>query len=310
MYKFRGPMSIRHRSSARLLARSAGLFLALLAPVSSQEGRSPSPPEDPVVVTVNGSAIRQSEVVARLWKLYGPATVQDLVDEQLLGQAAAELKLKADAKEIDKRLQALKREFRDEEAFLARLKRVGSSIDEVKRQLGEQIVREELVLRRKGIAVGEAEIKGYFDKNKASLAAPEQARLRYILLRTEQEARDALLALRAGADFAKLAAAKSLDPSKDKGGDLGFISRGKLQPEIENLAFSLKPGEADLIGASGGWHLLQMVETKASLAADFKKVKDDVRQTLLSTKIAEAFPSFLQELREKAKIEPRMTGLR
>lgn len=284
--------------------------LALLFALAARTAAQSPAPEDPVVVTANGSPIRQSAVVARLWKLYGPATVQDLVDELLLTQAASELQLKADPREVDRRLQALKREFRDEEAFLARLKRIGSSLDEVRRQIGEQVVREELVLRKKGLAVGDAEVKDYFEKNKASLAAPEQARLRYILVRTEQEARDALLALRAGADIAKLAAAKSLDPSKDKGGDLGFISRGKLQPEIENLAFSLKPGEADILSTSGGWHLLQMVETKASQPAEFKKVKDDVRQTLLSNKIAETFPSFLQELREKAKIEPRMTGLR
>jgi len=51
---------------------------------------------------------------------------------------------------------------------------------------------------------------------------------------SEKEANDFLAAIKAGADFSKLAAQVSLDPNtKDKGGDLGLHYPRMLQPDIE-----------------------------------------------------------------------------
>src|SRR5205085_258881 len=163
-------------------------------------------------------------------------------------------------------LEAVRRPFRDEASFLARLKETGTTVDEVRRQLGEQLVREGIVRSRKDIAASEADLRDYFDKNREALATREQVRIRYILVKTEAES--ALIAARAGADFAKLAAEMSLDPSKDRGGDLGFITRGQLQPEAEELAFTLKLGEAGKIKTPKGWHVIQVVERKAAEPAD------------------------------------------
>lgn len=258
---------------------------------------------DPVMVTVNGSSITRSEVVGRLWKLHGQATVQELVDELLLRQAIEKLKLRPDPRDVDTRLDAVRKQFRDEAAFLARLRETATPIDDIRRQLGEQLVREALVRNKKGVTVTEAELRDYFDRNREALATREQVRIRYILVKTEVEAKSALVAARAGADFATLAAELSIDPSKENGGDLGFVSRGTLQPEAETLAFSLKPGEAGMIRTPNGWHVMQVVERKAAEPADFKKVKAAIRETVLNAKIEEAFPAALQLLRDEAKIE-------
>ena len=65
-----------------------------------------------------------------------------------------------------------------------------------------------------------------------------------------------------GERFAKVAAEESEDPgSKDAGGDLGFFGRGRLEPSVENAAFSLKNNEiSQPIRSPYGWHILQTLE--------------------------------------------------
>jgi parvulin-like peptidyl-prolyl isomerase len=93
----------------------------------------------------------------------------------------------------------------------------------------------------------------------------EQVHLRQIVL-VSQEAAEALRAeLRDGADFASLAGEQSLDSrTKSSGGDLGWIPRGLIAPELEVSAFGLAPGEvSDVVPADGAYYVLQVVEREA-----------------------------------------------
>jgi peptidyl-prolyl cis-trans isomerase SurA len=67
-----------------------------------------------------------------------------------------------------------------------------------------------------------------------------------------------------GEKFAMLARLYSDDPgSAAKGGDLGFVERGKLYPEFESVAFSLKTGEISaVIQTQAGYHIIQMIERR------------------------------------------------
>lgn len=90
-----------------------------------------------------------------------------------------------------------------------------------------------------------------------------QVHARHILVHSEQDAKQILVELKQGYDFAKLAQLKSTCPSGKKGGDLGWFGRGRMVREFENAAFSAKKG--DVIGpvkTQFGWHLIQVLETR------------------------------------------------
>jgi foldase protein PrsA len=259
---------------------------------------------DREVVRVNGTPILQSEVMERLWKRYGPQTLEEMVDETLLRQAAAARKISPDEAEVTRRFKRLESQFGSRELFLSQLEQAGTSAAKVKADLAEEVVREKLVVAAKGLKVSDAELKKAFEDNKDKLGKPEAVHLRHILVKTEAEAKDIAEKVKGGADFTALAREKSLAASgKAAGGDYGFINRGMLPPEIDEVAFSLKDGELKVVPGPRGQHLLQVLARRPASAAKFDEVKDDLRELLLAEKIKEASPDFIQELRRKAEVK-------
>ncbi|MCX5796063.1 MAG: peptidyl-prolyl cis-trans isomerase [Elusimicrobia bacterium] len=274
-----------------------GLLLATA--VSAAPAKAPA-----VLATVNGVAIRRTEMMDRAWREYGRAVLNERVDEILTTQAAAGLGVKPDAQEVEARLKRIQSQFPDEAAFSARLAADGTNLQGLRSQIETQNLRENLVAKAKNIQVTDAEVKGFFDANKERLASPEAVHLRNVQVNTEKEANDFLAAIKTGADFAKLASQVSLDnTTKGRGGDVGFVPRGTLLPEIEKAAFALKPGEvAGPVKTKFGYHVLKAEESRPAKPAVFEEIKVDLRRTMTADKITKAWPDYLQELRAKATI--------
>lgn len=277
----------------------AAMLSAALVPAARA-----SVPGDFDIVSVNGTTIRQSEVLERLWKRYGSQTLDDMVDELLIRQAAVAKKITASNADIDRRFARLQSQFGSRELLVSQLEQAGTSVAKVREDLSDEIVRERLIVEAKGIKIDDAELKKAFDTNKDKLGKPEAVHLRHILAKTEAEANELVAKVKAGADFQTLAREKSLAASgKAAGGDYGFVSRGMLPPEIDEVAFSLKAGEVKIITGPRCSHILQVVEKRAPQSASFDGVKNDLREMLLAEKMKEASAPFLLELRRKADIK-------
>lgn len=261
-------------------------------------------PADREVIRVNGVAIRQSEVMDRLWKRYGPQTLEEMVDELLLRQAAKAAGVKADEAEVARRLARLQSQFGSRALFVSQLEQAGTSLAKVREDLAEEIVRERLVASAKGVKVTDEEIRKAFEANKEKLGKPEAVHLRHILVKTAPEAAELVAKIKAGADFKALARERSLAASgKAVGGDYGFVSRGMLPPDIDEIAFSLKDGEIRAVSGPRGQHILQALARREAAPASLAEVKDDLRELVLAEKIKDAAAAYLQELRRKADIK-------
>ncbi len=83
---------------------------------------------------------------------------------------------------------------------------------------------------------------------------------RHILVETEAAALEALNRLRAGEDFAALAASLSRDvTTREQGGDLGWFADGELlEPVLTQVAFALGDGEiGGPVATRLGYHIIQ-----------------------------------------------------
>jgi len=174
------------------------------------------------------------------------------------------------------------------------------------KKMAEQILVQVLIEREilDKIKVNDEEVLEYYEQNKDSFTEKEQVHLYNILLETEEEAQDVLEQLKAGGDFSEIAIEKSAGPSAAQGGDLGYLSRGTIIPEIEEVVFALEVEElSEVIKTDFGFHILKITEKKPETVKTLEEVKEDIIQTLLPNKQKEAFENLLEELKSKAEIE-------
>lgn len=273
------------------------LAAALAAPARAENDRD--------IISVNGTVIRQSEIMERLWRRYGSATLDEMVDELLLRQAAQAQDIKADQAEVDKRLARVQEQFSDPAILENQLKQSGSSLVKLRSEIADQVLMRQLIVSAKKIAVKDGELRKAFANQRDKLASPEAVHLRHILVKTQAEAEDIASQVRNGADFQALARQRSLAPTgKINGGDYGFVSRGMLPEEIDRIAFSMKAGELRIVSSAKGFHVLQVLAHRPAQPAVYEKVKDDLKDLVLEEKMKAVLADYLKELRGKADIKP------
>jgi len=88
-----------------------------------------------------------------------------------------------------------------------------------------------------------------------------EIRASHILVETEDEAKDLYNEIKNGKDFAQIAQEKSLCPSSQNGGDLGFFGKGMMVKPFEDAAFALEVGQvSEPVQTQFGWHLILVTD--------------------------------------------------
>jgi len=147
--------------------------------------------------------------------------------------------------------------------------------------------------------ISDATLKSEYDKFKAAVGDKEY-KASHILVKTEQEAKDIIAQLAKGGDFAKLAKEKSLDSSKEKGGDLGWFSPANMVRPFSDAVMKL---QKDLyttvpVQTQFGWHVIKLEDTRTAQPPAFDKIKDELRNSLQKQQLEK----LVADLRAKAKI--------
>ena len=147
----------------------------------------------------------------------------------------------------------------------------------------------------------DADIKARYDAEVAKLPPVEEVRARHILVKTEDEAKAVIKELGEGKDFAEIAKAKSTDPNKSEGGDLGYFKKGMMVPEFETAVFAMNKGDVtkEPVKTQFGFHVIKVEDKRNAPAPDFEQVKDQVKQIVLRDKYMEV----LKTTKAAAKIE-------
>ncbi|HEX4621194.1 MAG TPA: SurA N-terminal domain-containing protein, partial [Myxococcaceae bacterium] len=166
------------------------------------------------------------------------------------------------------------------------------------------------------------QISDYYDANKSVYHQPERAHVAQILIKASPEASaDQRAAARtkidsvrkqldAGKEFALLAKQVSEDlGSKGRGGDLGFVERSALPPELAQAVFSMKPGEVSQpLETHLGFHVVKLEEIRPAEDKPLAAVQNEIARQLYvrerSKALAEAEAAkALSELKSGKKLD-------
>jgi peptidyl-prolyl cis-trans isomerase D len=155
----------------------------------------------------------------------------------------------------------------------------------------------DLTQLRQTAQISDDELKAQYQQNIQQYQVANRAHVEHVLLMTvgktdaeveeiRQKAEDVLKQAKKGAKFEDLAKKYSEDPgTKDKGGDLGWITQGQTVPEFEKTAFGLDKGKiSDLVKTQYGFHIIKVLDKETAHTKPFEEVKDSIKVPLLLAK--------------------------
>ena len=313
---------------ARVLRRAQfGALFMLLLLIIAGTGTA----EDITVARVNGVAIPARELEEAIDLLIPRAVfhgnvsaetrgefreraLDDVIVRELQHQDARARGLKPDRQTVRQEMEKVRDRYPSKAEYRKALVQSGYTEETLKARFErDSLVKAVIAAVVTGPSrVNDAELREYYDRNAGAFTKPETARLRIISARDEKKAKDALALVKAGEDFGSIAARMSEDSYRIKGGDIGFIHRGRIYPALEDAAFRMKAGEvSDPILAEGSWFIVRVEERQPGRQIPFDEAKGKLKQDLEKKRTTELSEKWIAALREKAVIEivlPKATG--
>lgn len=157
------------------------------------------------------------------------------------------------------------------------------------------------------IEVSAKEIEDAYNAYKDQFKEPEERQLREIGLPTETEAKEVLIQILQGADFAALARDRSRLPTAKNGGDTGYIVPGKRFPRYDSEAFSenLEPGKNSPIfkGTDGYYYIIKLENKRGGTQKTLNQMWEEIKRFLQITKQQQRIDELIAKLSREAKIE-------
>ncbi len=325
------------------------LLLAAAAPAAAAPAAVPAAPAahvlNRVAALVNGEPITLRDLQLRAgpdWARVqampeGPdreraearvlkAAYEAIVADKLLQGQVKELGLEATDAEVDAAIDDIKKKNRlDDAGFDRALAAEGLTRAALRARVRGDLesMRVVQVKIRSKLKVGDDDLRNYYQQHQREFAAGIEVRARHIFLPlaagapAAEEARvraqgEALLKrLAAGADFAGLAREFSKGPSAPEGGDLGWLRRGVVQPEVEKAAFGLEPGQVSgLVRTRNGFQILEVEGRRGGEPLPFDQVKDQIRDKLTYEQGDVLRQQYVSELKKDAVVELRLPELK
>src|ERR1051326_8360129 len=153
------------------------------------------------------------------------------------------------------------------------------------------------------------DLRRAYDQNQNNFRIGESVKVRHILLKTQgkpaaddakikAQAEDILKQVKAGANFADLVKKYSEDTaSVPNGGEYTVQRNGQMVPEFENAAFTLKPGQSDIIKTTYGYHIVQVMQHDPARLKPFEEVKGEIAAEWKKQRVND----LMQQISDKAQ---------
>lgn len=266
----------------RAFALLAPLFLVSAGSVAAQEPARIAAVVNDQIVTVRDIQARATLIAVStgqqpspaLFQQLGPVVLNQLVEETLQLQEAKARGVSVGEEEIGRAVQNIERQNNIPPGRLLQdLTRAGLK-DTLLQQIRAQIAWTQTIVRRaRGtIQVTDADVEDQLRTLRANLGKPEwlvaeiylpveRAQSEAAVMRTAQ---DLITQMKRGTRFSELARQFSASPAAARGGDLGWVTPGQLEPEVEAALERTGPGKVSEppVRSPSGVHILLVREKR------------------------------------------------
>ena len=236
---------------------------------------------------------------------------ENVIERVLINQEAKKYEGQVSSEEIESALAELKRQYGGEEQFRRQFE--GRDDKKIKEDIELQIRVERMfqdVCRGPAEPLDDAVLE-YYEENKEQFRTAEQVRVAHIVKHIDWQTDEAAAyettrraedELKDGAVFEVLVAKYSDCP--ENGGDLGYIMRGEMVEEFDDVVFNLDVGEVSgIFRTRFGFHIAKVYGRKSVVVRALEEVKDEITKEVKKQMREKATDEFIDQLRSKARIK-------
>ncbi|HOW56606.1 MAG TPA: peptidylprolyl isomerase [Smithellaceae bacterium] len=243
--------------------------------------------------------------------------IEEFIVRTVLNNEVEKRKITAEEAEVQQTIKQIEAGMAKDKTLEDLLKEHKMTKDKFNKEIAFSVKVKKLVdmeTSGKGKA-NDKEISKFYNENKDKFTEQAMSHVRHILVKVEPtddakikaEKKVKIEGIRkkliGGADFAELAKKDSDCPSKEKGGDLGFIGKGETVKQFENAAFTqAKNVIGPVVTTEYGYHVIQVLERQEQKVKKLDEVRKNIAAYLENEKKREAVTSLIKRLRAEAKI--------
>jgi peptidyl-prolyl cis-trans isomerase SurA len=242
-----------------------------------------------------------------------------LIERKLTDQVIKKNNLEASEQEINTTLERIKegRSLTDED-LRAELAQQGLTLEEYRKNLKQQLLRNKLVNReiKSKIVITEDDISNYYNAHRENYAGEMKYHIWNIFIRPSQfadsstqrlalEKMEAVVTkLTQGQSFESLAVEGPDSPMAPQGADLGLYRLDELSPQLQKAVKDMKAGDySPILKTEMGYQIIyvqKIVETDSKSVAE---VKSEIQETLYNEAVDNKFQTWLKDLRKRSHIK-------
>lgn len=243
-------------------------------------------------------------------------TLDSLIEREIVDQEAAERGIKADSSEVNQKYNEQLDSILNQQGWtLDQLKSAlsaqGRSFDEFEKSMKESVRQQLKQEKLRSQVIGEVEpteqdLKSYYDENIDSyVQTPSKVKASHLVFDTQTGARTVKEKISTNPDyFEEYVQDNDLDPS------MGWFGKGEKSKKIEDLAFSLSPGEVGgPIETTSGWELLKVQDKQDRKVPELEEIEDRVKNDYVSKEKQERYDDWYQKTKKEASIEIKLPVL-
>lgn len=275
-------------------------------------------PEEEVVITVGSRKIAKAELKEDVEHISDEIGLSDqeivsgiryvinkIVEKYLIMEYGKEMNIEISDDELTSSINELKRDY-PEEAFQEMLFKSSINYDSWKEDFRQKLLIEKITQK----AIGDIdpitfdEIQTYYDSHRGEFKHLSMVRLRQIVVDTKEEAEKIIALLNDGEDMGQLAEKYSVSPDAKDGGNMGWIEKGQLELDIEDIVFSLPKGKrSNILKSSYGYQIFEVMDARDEGYYELPEVMKEIESTITLQKRELLYSKWISDLKNRYNVK-------